>query len=178
MQPSSDQPSPWPAKASRGGAVSPGAPLPGQAEAIARTEWQPFPLPPAWILAGNPRARMLPVGNAADGDFSYCLWDCTAGEFKFLHSCDELVHILEGEVTIRTADAELHLRPGEVALFPQGATTYWTVYGYVKKLAILRSAPRGLLTRIAGKVERVWRRTLSNKSQMPAPMGDSAKMGA
>lgn len=177
MQVSTNQPTQMPAKASRGGAVSDGSALAAQRETVA-TDWQPFPLPPTWILAGNPSARLLPVGNAADGNFSYCLWDCTAGQFKFVHGCDEFVHILEGEVTIRAADAEMHLRPGEVAFFPQGMTTYWTVYGYVKKLAILRSAPRGLLTRIAGKVERVWRRILSTSSRMPATIADHSKMSA
>ena len=156
-----NQAAPMPAEASRSGVASDGAALAVQTGTIARTDLQPSPLEPTWILAGNPSARALSLGNAADGNFSFCLWDCTAGQFKFIHNRDEFVHILEGEVTILAADAELHLHPGDVAFFPQGMTTYWTVHGYVKKLAILRSAPRGLLTRIAGKVERVWRGILS-----------------
>ena len=129
-----------------------------QTGTIARTDLQPAPLEPTWILAGNPITRALPLGGAADGTFTFGLWDCTAGQFKFIYYCDEFVHILEGEVTVRTDDTELHLRPGDIAFFPQGLTAYWTVHGYVKKLAIFRSAPpRGLLTRIVGKVKRVWR---------------------
>jgi len=145
---------PMPGQTSRARAVSVGVPS-VQSGSTARTDLQPSPLPPAWILAGNPCARMLPLGHAEDGHLSFCLWDCTAGRFKFVHNRDEFVHILEGEVTILTEDTELRLRPGEVAFFAQGVTTYWTVYGYVKKLAILRSTPRGLLTRIAAKLERV-----------------------
>ncbi|MEK6260962.1 MAG: cupin domain-containing protein [Planctomycetota bacterium] len=155
------QTTPLLADASRGGAPHEGAELAMQTGTIARTDLQPAPLKPTWILADNPSARALTLGEAADGNFLFALWDCTAGQFKFIHRCDEFVHILEGEVTIRAADTELHLRPGDVAFFPQGLTTYWTVHGYVKKLAIFRSAPRGWLARIAGKVKRVWRGILS-----------------
>jgi uncharacterized cupin superfamily protein len=84
------------------------------------------------------------------------LWDCTAGEFRFSHHSDEFIHILEGEATIRHGDREVCLRPGDVAYFPQGSTTYWSVPDYVKKLATFRSVQAGLVTRIVGKVKRVW----------------------
>jgi len=130
-----------------------------------RIDLQPAPLEASWILAGDLISRSLPLGRAADGNFSFGLWDCTAGQFKFIYYCDEIVHILEGEVTIHTGDTELHLGPGDVAFFPQGTTAYWTVYGYVKKLAIFRSAPpRGLLTRIVQKVKRVARGFFSKRS--------------
>jgi len=150
------------AAASPGSAVSAGAALAVQTGTVSRTDLRPSPLEPTWILAGNPISRVLPLGATADDTFSFGLWDCTAGEFKFIYYCDEFVHILEGEVSIRAGDAELHLRPGDVAFFPQGLTAYWTVHGYVKKLAIFRSAPpRGLLMRIMGKAKRVWRRFFS-----------------
>jgi hypothetical protein len=133
---------------------------------VARTDLLPAPLPATWILAGNPKSRSLPLGGTADGSFSFGLWDCTAGGFKFIYYCDELVHILEGEVSITTGDMELNLRAGDVAFFPQGTTAYWAVHGYVKKLAIFRSAPpRRLLTRIVGKAKRVLR-SLLNRSRV------------
>lgn len=156
-----DRAMPMPVEISRGWAVSDGAAPAVQTGTTARTDLQPSPLEPTWILAGNPVARSLPLANAADGNLSFCLWDCTAGRFKFIHRRDEFVHILEGAVTVLAADRELHLRPGEVAFFPQGMTTYWTVYAYVKKLAILRSRPRGWLARIAGRAAGVWQRVLS-----------------
>jgi uncharacterized protein len=149
---------PLPEVDSPDGAVSDSAARAVQTGTTARTDLRPSPLEPSWILAGNPISRVLPLGKTADDTFSFGLWDCTAGQFKFIYYCDELVHILEGEVSIRIGDTELHLRPGDVAFFPQGVTAYWTVHGYVKKLAIFRSAPpRGLLTRIMGKVKRMWR---------------------
>lgn len=125
---------------------------------VLRTDLRPAPLKSTWIIEGTPNARSLPLGESADGDFSFGLWDCTAGQFKFNHRSDEFVHILEGEATIRAGDKEVCLRPGDVAYFPQGLTTYWTVPDYVKKLATFRSVQSGLVTRIVGKIKGVWRR--------------------
>lgn len=133
-------------------------PLAVQTGKVVRTDLQPAPLKPAWIITGNPTARSLPLGESADGDFSFGLWDCTAGEFQFRHQSDEFVHILEGEATIRAGDREVCLRPGDVAFFPKGLTTYWTVPAYVKKLATFRSVQAGLVSRIVGKLRSVWRR--------------------
>jgi uncharacterized cupin superfamily protein len=123
---------------------------------IDRSDLQPAPLRPSWIIDGDPTARSLPLGESADGDFSFGLWDCTAGQFEFLHRSDEFVHILEGEVTVSVAGTELHLGPGDVAYFPQGLTTYWNVHEYVKKLAVFRSVKRGLLSRVVEKLRRAW----------------------
>lgn len=136
-------------------------PLAIQAGSISRTDLRPCPLEPSWVLEGQPHARSLALGQSADGNFSFGLWDCTPGRFKFIYFCDELVHILEGEVTVEEGGRTLHLRPGDVAFFPQGLTTYWTVHGYVKKLALFRSAPRDLLSRIARKVNSMFRRLRS-----------------
>ena len=147
-----------PASASSGSAGSGAAALAVQTGTTARTDLLPSPLDPSWILAGNPISRALPLGAAADGNFTFGLWDCAAGQFKFIYYCDEIVHILEGEVTIRAGETEMHLRPGDVAFFPQGLTAYWTVHGYVKKFAIFRSKPpRALPMRIMGKVKRMVR---------------------
>jgi mannose-6-phosphate isomerase-like protein (cupin superfamily) len=100
---------------------------------VIRTDLQPAPLRSNWILEGNPVTRSLALGEGSD----------------------EFVHILEGSATIRLADTEVTLSPGDVAFFPQGATTYWTVPHYVKKLATFRSVQAGLMTRIVGKMKRV-----------------------
>jgi uncharacterized protein len=162
MQSIFNQTKPLPAAASSGSAASNSAAFPVQTGTIARTDLPPDPLDPSWILAGSPNTRCLSLGSSADGKFAFGLWDCTAGQFKWIYYSDELLHILEGEVSIRVDDRELHLRPGDVAFFPYGTTAYWTVHGYVKKLAVIRSAPpRGLLRRIAGKVKSVLRNWFS-----------------
>ena len=132
--------------------------LPMQTGSIMRTDLQPAPLAPSWIIDGNPMARSLQLGEASDGNLSFGLWDCTDGQFIFKYRSDELVHILEGEAIVRGPGMELHLHPGVVAFFPQGMTMHWTVRRYIKKLAIFRSPHRSYFDRIAGKLKRVWQR--------------------
>ena len=139
------------------GILSPDVETAVQTGMIGRTDLQPAPLKPSWILSGNPCARSLALGEAADRRLSFGLWDCTDGQFKFIYRSDELIHILEGEVTIRTPGSELHLHAGDVAFFPQGTTAFWTVHGYVKKLAIFREARRSLPARLLGKARRACR---------------------
>jgi len=115
---------------------------------VVRTDLRPAPLDSSWIISGTPQARSLPLGESADGDFSFGLWDCTAGEFQFQHRSDEFVHILEGEATIRARQMEICLRPGDVAFFPKGLITYWTIPDYVKKLATFRSVQASWARRI------------------------------
>lgn len=135
-----------------------------QTGTIARTDLEPAPLKPSWILEGNPTARSLQLGEAADGNLSFGLWDCTEGEFLFKYRSDELVHILEGSATVRGPGMKLHLQPGVVAFFPQGSTMHWTVHRYIKKLAIFRSPQRSFLGRITGKLKRVWQNARSRTS--------------
>lgn len=127
--------------------------IPG--DAVARSQLQPAPLRPSWILEGSPEARALPLCVSADGNFSVGLWDCTGGRFEFHYRSDELIQIIEGEVTVLTRGILLHLKPGDMAYFPKGSSAHWTVHGYVKKLAIFRSEQLGILERIVKKLRRM-----------------------
>lgn len=101
------------------------------------------PLRPGTVLAGAPAARSLSLGASPDGLLSYGLWDCTAGAFRWHFRSDEIVHILDGDVTVHVdpAGAPRRLGVGDVAYFPRGMVTIWTIERYVKKLAIYRSEP-------------------------------------
>jgi uncharacterized cupin superfamily protein len=110
------------------------------------------PLKPEWIRAGNPVVRSLPLTESEDTLFSSGLWQCSAGEFKFIYECDEIVHILEGQVHIRAEGAELTLSAGDVAYFPKGLIAEWTVPHHVKKFCVFHSTPRSLLGRIKGRL--------------------------
>jgi uncharacterized cupin superfamily protein len=101
------------------------------------------PLRPGTVLAGAPRARSVALGASPDGLLSYGLWDCTSGAFRWHFRSDEIVHILEGEVTVRVDPdgAPRVLGVGDVAYFPRGMVTIWTIDRYVKKLAVYRSEP-------------------------------------
>ena len=126
-----------------------------QIGSASKSDFQPSPLEPTWILEGNPIARSLPLAASADGQFTCGRWECTGGRFNFTYACDEIVQILEGSVTIEEAGVERTLRAGDVAFFPQGLTALWTVHGYVKKFAIFRSKQRSFLSRVRGKLKRL-----------------------
>ena len=126
-----------------------------QTGSTTRTDFGPTPLPPEWILEGNPAARSIPLARAADGNLSCGLWDCQSGKFKFIFPTDEIIHILEGEVTIEEKGAVHHLQIGDVAFFPEGLVSYWTVPKYVKKYAIFRSVSDPLSTKIYRRMKKM-----------------------
>jgi hypothetical protein len=140
---------------------NPARPMPLiQTGSTSRTDLQPSPIDPDWITGGNPTARALTLALAEDNNYSCGLWDCTAGEFKYIYYTDEIVHILEGEVYVREDGAEHHLGAGDTAFFPKGLTAHWTVPNYVKKFAIHRVVPRPLTARIWSRIKKMIRKIL------------------
>ncbi len=125
-------------------------------QVLEREELTASPIPPAWVLAGDPQARVQQLA-ANRGATQVALWDCSAGTFRWQFGpCDETVHILEGNVRVTGADGtERLLTPGDVALFHAGSTSIWTVDSYVKKLAVLhdrRTRARRAVAVLIGKV--------------------------
>lgn len=133
-----------------------------QTGSITRTDFVSTPLELTWILEGNPAARSIPLARAEDGNFSCGLWDCQAGKFKFIFPTDEIIQILEGEVTIEEKGRIHTLRVGDVAFFPEGLETYWTVPKYVKKYAIFRSVSDPLSTKVYRKLKKMFKTLLGN----------------
>lgn len=119
--------------------------------AIAGARLEPAPIRPEWIRGGAPQARCAELSRSCDGTAMTAVWDCTAGEFDWHFWGDETVHILEGEVIVDDGSGPRTLRPGDVALFPEGSTSRWVVPAYVKKLAFCRDPiPGAALTAIRG----------------------------
>ena len=78
------------------------------------SNWISCPVNPAWVLEGNPVARIEHLSSSADGSASTYFWDCTAGRFNWFYNFDETLHILEGSVTLKFSD-----RMDRRALYPQ-----------------------------------------------------------
>ena len=94
------------------------------------------PIDASWVLEGDPRARNRVLWNSSDKTGFCMLWDCTAGKFNWIYNFDEVVHVIEGGVTVTGPDGVAkRLGPGDVALFPQGVTMHWHVENYVRKVA-------------------------------------------
>jgi uncharacterized cupin superfamily protein len=103
-------------------------------------ELSSMPIDPDWIIEGTPTASGTILMQTEDKKMSYGVWECTAGQFQWIFSWDEFVHIQEGEVTIREEGGRtLTLRRGDLAHFPLGLKTYWHVPHYVRKVFTLRT---------------------------------------
>ncbi|MGA9872622.1 MAG: cupin domain-containing protein [Rhodococcus sp. (in: high G+C Gram-positive bacteria)] len=117
---------------------------------------QPSPIEPTWILEGRPEARMAEWSRSLDSTTTTNVWDCTAGRFRWYFAVDEIVHIMDGSVTVSSDDHPTHtLEAGDAALFRAGTWSEWHVAHYVRKHAILRqqlSAPMTLALKFGGLV--------------------------
>jgi uncharacterized cupin superfamily protein len=111
-----------------------------------RLELNDAPINPAWILEGSPRARNRMLWNSGDKTGFCMMWDCTAGQFNWTYAFDELVHVVDGGVTVTGPDGIAKtLGPGDVALFPQGITVHWHVERYIRKVAYCQHQLPGLV---------------------------------
>lgn len=125
--------------------------------APADVELVPDPIRPNWIIEGKPEARSLRLAQSADGTSSVVAWSCTAGRFRWCYAVDETVHIISGEVLVTdSSGAARRLGPGDMAFFPAGSRSIWTVPNEVRKLAVCRhSMPRPF-----GHVLRAWNKAV------------------
>jgi uncharacterized cupin superfamily protein len=92
---------------------------------------------------------------SADGKLDCGVWECTPGAFRISYRSDELVHILEGEVTV-TVGYEVHrLTAGSVAYFPAGTDAVWDVSKTVRKVWVYRTPTPTLRERARRKLRRL-----------------------
>ncbi len=135
----------------------------GQAPGVQRFSTEELPslavtgAPPDAAAGAGPSARTLSRIKSPDGYFVSGLWDCTAGTLEITFDFDELVHILEGEVTVRADGAEQRLLPGSVAFFPNGLVTTWEIPRYLRKMYVHRYPRHNLAWRAARRLIRVVR---------------------
>jgi hypothetical protein len=115
--------------------------------------WTLCPIVPAWILEGDPVARIEHLSSSDDGTASTYFWDCTAGRFNWFYSFDETLHILEGGMTIKEPSGRSYeVTAGDTIFFPAGSSAEWTVNHYVRKVAFCRTPLPGGLVRVRSMV--------------------------
>jgi uncharacterized cupin superfamily protein len=105
--------------------------------------------------AQGPKTRTVQPIASADGRVTTGLWDSQAGVFEVKFGCDEVVHILDGEVHVTSNGAVQTLHPGDVAFFRKGLTTTWDVPRYVRKVWFHRNTKPTIRKRVAYKL-RMW----------------------
>ena len=106
----------------------------------------------------GPHMRSAAPIKSRDGRVSTGVWDCEAGVFEVTFTCDEVVHIVEGEVQVTTRSSVQMLREGDVAFFRNGLTTIWHVPYYVRKVWFHHNPRRGIVRRVMTKLRSVSRR--------------------
>ena len=113
-------------------------------------------------MHGDPRARSVNMLASADGHFDCGVWECSPGKFRIRYRSDELVHILEGNVTVFAGGSTHALTAGDVAYFPAGTEAEWDVKHHVKKLWVYRTPhPPTPVARVTRPLRRLFSRSSS-----------------
>jgi hypothetical protein len=89
-----------------------------------------------WIKEGNLAARSIPLARAEDNNLS---------------------------LIVEENGATYTLKVGDVAFFPEGLETVWTVPKYVKKFAIFRSVREPFIDRVYFKLKNIVKKFLGKK---------------
>jgi uncharacterized protein len=135
----------------------------------------PRPIPPSWIIEGDPVAQGSVLSTSADGLASTILWECTEGKFDWYYDFDETIMILEGAIVLENDTMRpTRYGPGDVIFFRNGAHARWHVHGRVRKLAFCRTTQPYLLAfalRALGKIKRM---LLPPGKAQPASLAGSA----
>lgn len=102
----------------------------------------PMPLDPENVTDGNPDARGVILVQSADRKVSCGLWQCNPSKFEYTMGWDEIVHMLEGELTITEEGGKNYtLAPGDVAYFPTGLKIFCQIEKKpVRKVFFVRTA--------------------------------------
>ena len=92
------------------------------------------------VLAGQPDAEVawLRTRSSGDGVLYAGLFVVRPSTFRYTFSADESVHVIEGEVDVALDGGErVHLAEGDVASFPGGVTSTWTVTRTLRKFFVI-----------------------------------------
>ena len=70
---------------------------------------------------------------AKRGIRSWPVWEKEVSRFPWSYDTEEQCFLLEGEVTIETADGNFTLKPGDFVTFEKGLSCVWDIRVPVKK---------------------------------------------
>jgi uncharacterized protein len=130
------------------------ASLPERAEPDNEHGLDPAPMPPEWIVEGNPVTRCRRLWGSTDDMAFTVMWDCTASRFDWPYDMDETICVLEGSVILTDPQGARHiLQPMDTFHFPYGSRYHWNIPVYVRKLAFVH-VPLNRKLRFAKRVFR------------------------
>ncbi|WP_248796402.1 cupin domain-containing protein [Pseudomonas sp. MWU13-2105] len=111
-------------------------PTPGLTALDRQALLSPSAAPEAHILIGpTPQCRSGNAFEDANSDLRVGVWDSTPYERQGrAHKLNELMHLIEGSVTLQAADGtSLTVNTGDTVFVPQGAPCAWKSTRYVRK---------------------------------------------
>jgi hypothetical protein len=142
--------------------------------APADVELTAAPIPSYWIVEGSPQARSRRLSTSADGTSAIIAWSCTPGRFHWHYTCDEISHVISGEVFLTDQNGvSRRVGPGDMVYFPAGSSMLWHVTREIRKVAICRQhMPRPL-----GYALRAWNKLVGILSE-PDEESEALEAGA
>ncbi|MFM7159463.1 MAG: cupin domain-containing protein [Planctomycetaceae bacterium] len=100
---------------------------------IHTTTYEPF------LVEGRPfgEVHWLRTTGSGSGLLLAGLWKHPPATFDYTFPADETLHVLEGRVRIQVQGGDaVELRPGDLASFPRGALSTWTILEPLKKFFV------------------------------------------
>ena len=82
--------------------------------------------------------KLSPKKRAALRLDQWPIWQCEPSDFPWHYDQEESCYILDGEITVTTADQTVHILPGDYVTFPKGLDCQWQVHTAVRKHYLFR----------------------------------------
>jgi uncharacterized cupin superfamily protein len=102
------------------------------------TQYEDFPLPD--VLEGTPNGKVhwLRTSTGGDGQLLTGMFTAEPSKVNYEFIGDESLHHMQGRVTVEMDSGDtIDLRPGDVASFPKGAKSVWTIHEPMKKFFVI-----------------------------------------
>jgi uncharacterized cupin superfamily protein len=92
------------------------------------------------VLAGDPAARVawLRTHSGGQGVLYTGMFTAQPSTFRYSFSGDESLHVLDGDLDIAVdGGPTVTLGPGDIASFPKGAVSTWTIRAPFRKFFVI-----------------------------------------
>ena len=101
---------------------------------ISSAELTAWPLPPEWVISGDPAPAGAVLSRSDDSRIIRGIWECTPGKFTWVFSYDETLVVVSGRATVELDTGEtIELASGVLAFFGRGHDATWTVHETLRK---------------------------------------------
>jgi uncharacterized protein len=101
---------------------------------VADASLKAWPLPAELVIEGDPTASGAVLSKSDDARKVRGIWSCTPGRFRWNWTYDETVFMLSGRATVALSGGRVvELQPGDMAFFPTGEESVWTIHETLRK---------------------------------------------